>query len=308
MEETILAIVNPVSAGGRTGKKWPKYFKKFQSCGLSIKPVYTCYPGHATTIVRQGFKEGYKKVMAVGGDGTINEVVNGFFKGKDLINPEARLIVFSRGTGSDFIKSLGITSKFKDIINIIKNGEVEFIDVGLVTYVTHKGNRDSRYFINLADVGIGSETVYEVNKGDKVLGGPITYLLGLFKVLARYKNKVIKLIVDEKEILNERINSIMVANGKYFGGGIKIAPTASLRDGLFDLVVLKDLNRKEILSNLVKAFKGLHLSHPKVDSLSCQKVIIDSGEQVLLEIDGESIGRLPATFEIIGRRLPVLLV
>mgnify|MGYP006283932381 CR=1 FL=1 len=306
--EKIFTVINPVSANGRTAKIWPEYREVLQKKGYQIDSVMTNYPGHATQIVREAIREGYEFIMSVGGDGTVNEVVNGFFCGQRLINPEAKLIVFSQGTGSDFIKSLGLSNGLNPLLRVLERGEVNLIDLGLITYVTNQGSKNTRYFINLTDAGIGGATVDRVNKSSKFYGGFLTYLIGALKTLIKYDNKRFRLYIDGKKKKEEIINSIMIANGNYFAGGMKIAPGADLVDGLFNIIVLGDLSKLEIVTNLYRAYKGTHLSHPKISVFQGKKIRIESDQEVLLNVDGESLGRLPAEFEMFTRKLPVLLV
>ncbi len=308
MNERIFTVVNPVSGNGKTGKIWPDYERLFLDQGLQIDSTYTLEPDHATRLVREAINKGYKMIMAVGGDGTINEVVNGFFYQGQIIDPAVKLITFSQGTGSDYIRSLGISRRAEELTRIIKGKRVSFFDLGKVTYVTHFGERACRYFVNIADAGIGAETAYLVNQNSKRMGGLISYLVGLLKTLKNYENKLIELTVDGYKVLSEIINSVIIANGEFFGGGMQIAPEADLKDGFFNIIILKDLNRFEIITNLIKAYRGNHLSHPKIDVVYGREINIDSKERVLIEMDGEVIGRLPASFEILDRKLPVMVV
>lgn len=305
MKDRVLAIVNPVSGNGKTGKAWPGFAERFRRAGIAFDTVYTGWPKHATELARKGLKQGYSRIMAVGGDGTVNEVVNGFFEDEHLLVSDSRLIVFSRGTGSDYIKSLGITNRVEEIIRVIKRDRVKFIDLGLVTYVTHSRNREERYFINVADMGIGGETTNLVNRSSKLFGGLLTYLFGALRVLITYQNKVMKLTIDGEEILPERLNSVMVANGEFFAGGMRIAPGADLEDGRFNILKIGDLTKFEFITNIIKAYRGTHLTHPKVNYVCGRELSIDSEERVLIEVDGETVGYLPAKFKILEKRLPV---
>jgi len=303
MREKILTIVNPVSGNGKAGRLWPGFARSFARAGIELNVCFTRGPGDATRIAREGLNHGFRRIMAVGGDGTANEVVNGLL-GHDEINlPE--LIIFSQGSGCDFIKSLGISNQVEDIIDIIKRNRVKYIDLGLVTYVTHTGEKARRYFINIGDIGIGGETTELVNHSSKLLGGLLTYLLGALRVLLTYQNKCIKLVIDDKTILEKRVNSILVANGIFFAGGMPIAPGAKLEDGLFNIIVIGDLGKIEFLTNLIRAYRGTHLTHPEVSFFYGRKIEVSSEERVLIELDGEAVGLLPASFQILPGKLPV---
>lgn len=305
MQGKMMVIVNPVSANNRTGKLWPGYQERLKQAGIEFETVYTEYPRHAMSLAAEGLAKGFKRVMAVGGDGTANEVINGLLKREDLMTPQFGLIIFSQGTGCDYIKSLGISNQLEDIIKIIKEGTTRLVDLGLVTYVTQESKAESRYFINLANLGIGAETVYLVNKSTKFLGGFWTYLFGVLRAVFTYHNKQVRLVIDDHQILNEKINSVMVAKGEYVGGGIKIAPGSRLDNGKFKLIVLGNFGKLEIIANLAKAYRGLHLSHPKVSQFWGSRVSLESSEKMMIELDGEIVGFLPAHFEIQIKRLPI---
>ncbi|MGM0437966.1 MAG: diacylglycerol/lipid kinase family protein [Bacillota bacterium] len=308
LADKIFTVVNPVSANGRTGKKWPDIAEYLKNNNIDFVFRKSEYSEHAVAMVREALRSGYKYIMSVGGDGTANEVVNGFFEKGHLINPEANLIIFSRGTGSDFIKSLGINNSKKEIIDIIKKGRKKLIDIGKVEYINNQNYKAERYFINISDAGIGGETVAYVEQGSKFFSGKLTYLFGALKSLVFYKNKKFKVKIDNKEIFTHKATSILVANGSHFAGGMKIAPEAEVDDGLFNLIVLGDLNKFEIITNLYKAYSGNHLSHPKVECYQGKDIEITSKEKVFLNIDGEAVGKIPAHFKIIPKKIGVLIL
>lgn len=308
LSEKILAVVNPVSADGKTGRVWPDLADYFFDKEIPIIPVRTEYPQHSVNIVRKALELGYENIMSVGGDGTANEVVNGFFRDGRLINPKARLIIFSRGTGSDFIKSLGIDNSKREILKIIRDGRKKMVDIGEVSYRRYNGNKAQRYFINISDAGIGGATVLRVNNSSKYFGGILTYLFGIFKTLFLYNNRNFRLRIDGKKVLDRKVNSIIVANGSYFAGGMKIAPEAVIDNGLFNIVVLGDLTKVEIILNLYKAYSGSHLGHPKIAKYQGKDIFIETDQETFLNIDGESAGKLPARFRIFPAKLPVLII
>jgi len=306
-ENTIYTIVNPMSSNGKTGKRWPRYRKKFKEAGLDLHIKETHYPGHAVNLTKRGLNNGYKTIMAVGGDGTVNEIVNGFFEDGELIDNEAALLIFSQGTGSDYIKSLGLNKQIETVVNVYNRYQKRWVDIGKIKYNDFDQKETERYFVNTADVGIGGETVEYVNRASKLMGGILTYLFGAVRTLIKYENKVMKLDVDQNEIRNSLTNSVMVSLGKYFAGGMPIAPEAEIDDGYFDILILGDFSKRETLLNLYRAYQGTHLDYPKIDYLKGKHVKIDSQERVLIDIDGESAGMLPAEFSIHQERFPVLV-
>ena len=305
--EKILAIVNPVSNNGKTEDNWPKYSKIFINSGLKIEERFSKYPLHASKIAREAVKNGYSYIMVVGGDGTVNEVVNGLIDNDKLYSKEIKLIIFSQGTGSDLIRSLDLSSKPEKIVELIKRRQIKNIDIIKADYIDHSGRQSSRYFINAADCGLGAEVAARVNRSKKLLDGSISYFFAVFSALYKYNNKNVIIKADGNKIYEGLINTAVAANGKYFGGGIKVAPEAELESGKINFVLLKDFSKFGIAVNLVKGYKGSHLNHPLVESLNAQNISIYTDDIINLEVDGENIGRAPLTFSIIKEKLPVLV-
>ncbi|MFW5981796.1 MAG: diacylglycerol/lipid kinase family protein [Halanaerobiaceae bacterium] len=303
-----MAIVNPVSANGKTAELWPRYEAYFKKQGINLEKRFTSYPGHAIELAMEYAEDGYDRIMAVGGDGTINEVVNGLYSSNNqLINEKSRLIVFSQGTGCDYIRTLGIGNNVEDIVDIIKRDKLSMLDLGQVAFINYRGVQEKRFFVNLSDTGIGAATAKLVNESSKRLGGLLTYLLGIIRTLIVYKNREMKISIDGELKYNQVLNSLIIANGKYFGGGIKIAPEAELDSGTFNIVALKNFSKIDIIANLIRAYKGTHLSHPRVESLEASEILIESAHSLDLEVDGESLGTVPARFKVHKALLPVLI-
>jgi YegS/Rv2252/BmrU family lipid kinase len=292
------AVVNPRSANGSTKKRWPEYLIRLRESGYLIDFAYTTKPGDATRITQRVLKEGYSQIIAVGGDGTTNEVVNGFFFDDQQINTEAELAIFSHGTGGDLIRTLQISKGIEGFLEILQRGQKRLTDVGEVFFQDKDGQLAHRYFLNVADVGLGGETVDRVNRQSKLLGGKLSFLIGSVLSILRYHNKVMSCEIDGKLIFEGRLNSIMVANGQYFGGGMMIAPHAEIDDGLFDVVCLGDFSTLMLLRHLPKIYKGTHLEIPGVTVYRGRAVIITTVEKALLDLDGEQPGQAPLTFSI----------
>ena len=302
----ILAIINPVSAGSKTEKIWPKYKEIFLNADINLDEVFTTHPEHAVQIAQEAAKNSYNYVMAVGGDGTVNEIINGLIIADGLNNIGTKLIIFAQGTGSDLIRSLDISSDINDVIEIIERKKVKYLDVVKAEYLSHSGEEKSRYFINVGDCGLGAEVVYRVNKSKKIIGGSFSYLLAVFTTLIKFKNKSAELIVDGKKAFTGNLSNVIIANGKYFGGGIKVAPQAELDNGKLNIILLKDFKKLAIAYNLFKAYDGKHLDHPLVESLTAKTIKISSEEKIALEIDGETIGTSPVSFSVFKQKIPIL--
>lgn len=307
MDDKIFFVVNPVSAGKKTVKEWPSFEKQLKEKGIKFDWAFTDYPEHATNITREVLKSGYDLVVSVGGDGTINEVVNGFFEMDSPINPKAKLAVFSRGTGSDFIRSLGIKKGFGDFYSLLQRNNVQKFDVGRATFCKESGEEASKFFLNVADVGLGAETTRRVNKTKKHLKGFFAFLIGAMLTIFKYHSRLITLEIDGQQVKSEMINSVVIANAKYFGGGMYISPMSMSDDGLLDIIVIGDLNRLELISNFHLIYKGKHLTHPKIATYQGKKIRIISEPVGLLELDGEQLGTAPAYFEIIPQAINLLV-
>jgi YegS/Rv2252/BmrU family lipid kinase len=303
----IFFIVNPVSAGKKTLKEWPVFEIKLKEKGFKFDWIFTEYPEHATIITREVIKSGYDLIVSVGGDGTMNEILNGFFENGNLINTEAKLAVFARGTGCDFIRSFGIKRGFENFVKILEKNEVQKLDVGKVSFLHTSGQVVTKHFLNISDVGLGGETTKRVNKTKKHLKGFLAFLIGAMLTILKYRNKTIKLEIDGKVVKHEKINSVIVANAKYFGGGMYISPNSEVNDGLLDIIIIGDFNTLELIRDFHLIYNGKHLTHQKICHYKAKKVKITSEPVALLEFDGEQQGTTPAEFEIIQQAVKVLI-
>lgn len=292
------AVVNPASANGQTRKIWPKIYKRLIEQGINVEYGYTSGPGEATTLTRQALHN-YSQILSVGGDGTLNEVVNGFFIDQKPINPDASLAILSHGTGGDFLRTLNQKRGLPSLLEVLRREHITPIDCGIAQYQDASGVLHHRYFLNVADVGLGGETVDSVNRRSKFLGGKLSFLLGSVLSIFAYENKTMKCVIDGKVVVNGRTNSIMVANGRFFGGGMMIAPNADLADGLFDVVVLGDLSISKILRHMPKIYQGTHLDVSGVTVYRGKEVSIISNPSAFLDLDGEHPGFTPVHFSLI---------
>ena len=305
--DKIYAIVNPVSANGTTSKEWPVFKNILLEKGYELEDVYTEYPGHGTELSRQALKTGWSTIMSVGGDGTMNEVMNGFFEAGGPVAENSRLIVFSRGTGCDFIKSLNINKGVEDLLSILERNEEKLIDIGRADIDGRDGIVTTRYFANVADIGIGAETANRVNKHSKRLKGKLSFLLGTATTLMLYRNKELEVTIDDETVINEKMSLVVVANGKYFGGGMKVAPEAVLDDGLFDVIIFGDLSKPDFIRSFPLVYEGRHMSHPKLRLIRGSRVKVTSGGTALVELDGEIPGYDDVVFTIMPKALKLLV-
>jgi YegS/Rv2252/BmrU family lipid kinase len=304
----VAAIVNPRSGGGRTGRAWRLIATALERELGPVRAHFTA--SHSTSrflpaaeLTRQALKDGAQLVIAVGGDGTIDEVVNGFFENGAAINPEAHLAILNTGTGGDFRRTFDVTEDIEENAKRIASGATRVIDLGRLTFVNEDGGEATRYFNNIASFGLSGEVVRAVNRAkiSKLFGGSFAFLWATLSTAFRYRTKPVRLVTDAgfDEVLN--IGTCAVANGKFFGGGMKIAPDAEPDDGLFDIIVMRDTTFGDMLSGAGALREGTHVTHEKVMHLRARTLTATptGSEPVLLDVDGEAPGRLPARFEIL---------
>ncbi len=290
-------IVNPNSANGSTGRHWPSIKDKLTDSLGTFDFKLTTRCGEATELAREACAKDYEMVIAVGGDGTNNEIINGFFDGERRIDPEMNFGFICSGTGGDYRKTFGWDTSVEKAIERLVGRETRPVDIGRFTYIDHKDKERLGYFVNIASFGIGGLVDYYINNSSKALGGKLSFLLNTVKAMWNYNNKPVKITVDDDDSLELDIYSVAVANGQYFGGGMHMAPEAKPDDGLFDIVVMKAFSKLEILTKGRLIYKGTHVNLPEVISMRGKKVTATSNEEVLIDIDGEHLGRLNCTFE-----------
>jgi YegS/Rv2252/BmrU family lipid kinase len=303
MEEMRL-IINPVAANGAVGKKWPRIKRLLEERKVPFSFHLTEGRGHAIALAQEARKAGYTTIIVVGGDGTLNEVVNGLVE-EGRIAPEVRLGVIPGGTGADFRRTMGIPLDYSHACECVLKGETRLIDLGEIECTGPEG-KHCRYFANVAGLGFDGEVAERVNRISKAPGGTIPYLTGLFITLVGYQNKNIRFWLDGEE-RRGRFNSVIVANCRYLGGGMFVAPNAQPDDGLFDVIVLGDLGHIEFAVNVPKVYNGTHLTHPKVSSYRAHEMRVEAAEHMLLQADGELVGEAPATFRILPQALRVVV-
>jgi len=285
-------IVNPVAGAYSTRRKWPQISKLLKHIGLSFDYEYTEGVGHAIELARAATSEGCPYLVAVGGDGTVHEVANGILSAKGL--HDTALGVISTGTGSDFIRSVGIPRDFAAACSFLTSSKRLEIDVGVVEY-QRGGKVGQRFFINAAGVGFDATVVEATERLPKYFGGTVPYIFGLLRSLFGYRNKPVTLSVGS-QVDEARILSVVVANGCYFGGGMNMAPQAEFGDSLLDVVIVGDMGKFELLKALPTVYNGTHINHPKVRMEKAEKITVCSSERLLVHADGELLGEGPASF------------
>jgi YegS/Rv2252/BmrU family lipid kinase len=303
-----LVIVNPRSAGGRTGDRWPQLREILHEAYGAFEAKTTSAPGEATTLTREGLKEGFERVLAMGGDGTINEVVNGFFDGEKPVRPEAAFGLLPAGSGGDFRKTIATPKDFGEAARRLREALPRPIDVGRLRYIGADGAPGERRFVNIASFGLSGLVDRLVNSSSKPLGGTIAFATATLRATLAYRAPAVRLSLDGGPAREGRINTVAVANGRYFGSGMKVAPHAELDDGQFDVVTMGELSKMDVLLRGLDIYSGKHLSHTNVSVHRARHVEAApvEGDEVLLDVDGEQPGRLPATFDLLPGAVNVL--
>lgn len=298
-------ILNPAAAGGRLGKRVGQWTDAFHAYLGAYELFMTRRPGHATELARQALLSGCDRIVSVGGDGTHCETANGFFSERRLIRPESHLAIVPYGTGTDFSRTLGIPRGLA-ALDRIPRARIVRIDAGCATFQSPSGEAGMRHFLNIADFGAGGEVVRRVNQTSKYCGGFPSFLYGVVSTLITFRNPWVHIQIDDV-VLEGAFNNVIIANGQYYGGGMHAAPHARLDSGLFEVYLIGDVRRIEALVNLPKLYRGRLDRAGKVRHFCAKRIIARAETAVLLNLDGEQPGRLPATFEILPRALPVLV-
>jgi len=294
-------IVNPNAGAGATARRWPQVKELLRQSGVRFDYELTEAPGHATDLARSAAEKGYELVVSVGGDGTMNEIVNGLYE--FCSDGRVMLGIISTGTGSDYIRTLGIPRSCKDACCCLSNPRRMVVDLGAVEYVSN-GQTARRIFVNFAGLGFDAEVVRITAQKFKSLGSMLSYLAGVLTCLLRHRNKDIVLRFDG--VTEERrVCEVLVCNGRYGGGGMLPAPDADVADGLFDVLIIEDASRLDLLWSLPRIYRGTHLTHPKVAMKQARNIEIDTLEELLVQADGELLGKAPARVWVLPAALTI---
>ena len=289
-------LVNPASANGSTGRRWPVLARRAADLGLRGDALLSERPGQLTELAAEAVRTGATRLVVVGGDGTVYEVVNGVLGAG---GGDVEIAVLSRGTGTDFARSLGLPRKFDEAVRVALHGRVRTIDAGRATF--HHGEA---WFANFAGAGISGAIARDANASSKALGGRASFMVSTVKVFARWKSADVEAVVGA-ESRRGRMFEIVAMNGPYAAGGMRIAPDASLDDGLLDCVLFGDVTKLDFVTTFPKIYSGRHLAHPKIELVRGSTVSVESDPPLPVVLDGEQPGTTPARFEIVPGALRV---
>ena len=288
-------LVNPAAENGAAGRRWPELAHEAASLGLQGDTRFSERPGHLTELAREAAADA-DLLVAVGGDGTVNEVVNG------IAGLDVELALIPRGTGGDFVRTFGIPRKLDRAVEVALRGRTRAIDLGRGRYRSWAGEDEESYFANIASAGMSGAIAKRTNETSKALGGKVSYAWATVAVFSRWRSDEVRVRVDGTEQAG-RMHDVIVANGRYLGGGMKMVPEAEPDDGLLDVLLIGDLTKRDLLLTMPKTYRGKHLPHPKATLLRGTTVEIDAPEPLPVQLDGEQPGTTPVCFEIVPRAL-----
>jgi YegS/Rv2252/BmrU family lipid kinase len=300
-----MVIVNPNAGYGRGKTDWMIIKDQLGNNAISFDNLFTESPGHAIILVKDSIHKGYRNFIVVGGDGTLNEVVNGVFNQTICPTPEITVAMIPVGTGNDWGRMFHIPHGYNDAIKIIKDGKRILHDVGLATHST-PGREARRYFLNIAGLGFDALVVKRTNH-QKELGnhGKTIYLINLLRCLLQYRYLHATITIDEN-IVSREIFTISVGIGRFSGGGMQQTPNAIPNDGCFDMTIIKKIGKADIIWSLRRLYDGTLLQHPKTENFRGKIISIQSSRELLLEADGELLGQTPVTFTILPQSLGII--
>jgi len=299
-------IVNP-NAGKRKGEKdWLEIAALLTAAGIEFASMFTEHRGHAVVLTRKYVENGFRNIIVVGGDGTLNEVVNGIFTQAHVPAEKITLAMIPVGTGNDWCRMFNIPGDYKQAINLITKRKIFVQDIGTIKYISAEGEEKTRYFINMAGMGFDAMVAEKTNH-QKDLGksNPLSYVSNILSSLFAYSSTKVTILFDNQKVVSD-IFSMSVGICQYNGGGMKQAPKALPDDGLFDLTLIKPIGKFKIIRNIINLFDGSFTRLPEVSTFRSSKIIIHSEPPMYLEADGESLGHTPFVFNIQPQSLNIV--
>lgn len=306
-----LVVVNPKASVGKSGKDWPQIRQILINDGIEFDDVLTEYPRHAIEIVRNAIVEkGYRKFIAVGGDGTNNEVINGIFTQDAVPTTEITMAAMPIGTGNDWRRTFDIPLEYDKVAKIIKAGHTYAHDIGKLTYYDD-GNTGIRYFLNAAGTGLDEMVCHSTNRmKQQGKGGTIRYLISLVKCMLTYKVTRIQLTIDDELVFDDYILNLSIGNGRFNGGGMMTMPKAIPNDGLFDVTVIKKVSIFKFAANVKNVYDGSFIK--KIDEVKTFRgkrihIVSIPPHSLKVETEGENLNNSPFDFEVLPKAINMVI-
>ncbi len=301
-----LVIVNPNAGVGKGGRDWDEISKLLEKHEFEFEAVFTEKRNHAINLVQEKIREGYEKIIVVGGDGTMNEVVNGIFIQKHLPTTDIKLGMISVGTGNDWVRTFDVPVNYEEAIKVIKAEKTFIQDAGKIKYYSET-IKMKRYFVNMAGLGFDAIVAQRTNADkDKGRKNPVLYLKNLILSLFSYKSLNANVTIDGKK-LSDKIFSVGIGIGKFNGGGMQQAPGAIPNDGLLSLTLIKHMSLLRVAASVRRLYNGTIEKHKKVDTFLAKHIKFDSKTPLMLEADGEFLGQTPLEVEIVPESIKVII-
>jgi len=292
-------VVNPASGAGKGYRLWDQISSALKRSIGSFDFAFTDHPGHGTSLTRRALRKGYDLIVAVGGDGSINEVVNGFFEGVQTISSNAVMGLIPTGTGSDFFRTLNMSGDLEDCCARLAGDGNHRIDVGYAQFIDRQGDAKSRIFLNVLSLGCGGEVAREMERVSKIFGGRFAYKWASIKTLVKFKDKTVQFQFDGDKGQTLLVTNLSICNGQYFGGGMWVSPSARIDDGKLNVTRWSGFTLMDFIFKQRKIYDGSHLSDPGTQELQLENLIAESLETTLIEIDGEYVGTLPLNVKLL---------
>jgi diacylglycerol kinase (ATP) len=295
-------LVNPASANGSTGRRWPEIARQASARGLIGDALISEAPGHLSELAAGAVGDGAALLVVVGGDGSVHEVVNGLLasgQGNDV-----ELAVLPRGTGKDFVRSLRIPGDLQGAIDVARNGRPRAVDAGRARYTSWDGSPAEAYFANFGGAGISGAIARRANVSTKAMGGRMSFLWATVAVFAKWKSAAVTANVDGAERAGQMFE-VLAMNGDYAAGGMWVTPDAEPDDGRLDVLLIGDVTKADFVRTFPKIYRGKHLSHPKIELLHGAAVRVEAEVPLPIVLDGEQPGTTPVTFELVPQALRV---
>ncbi len=297
-------VVNPFSSGGKTGRRQPQILDQIaRRVGSDHSVFITTKPLDAEHSTRSAIEHGAELVLVVGGDGTVHEVVNGFARGGTMINSSCRLGIIGSGTAQDVIRSFRLPTKIDEQIETACGDDDRLVDVGKVSYLSKDGRIEEQLFFNECQQGIAAVVVQRFQAHHKWMGGFLGFGLTAVMTAARHREQAITVVIDDKPPITDSFLGVVVSNGGYAGGGMNFAPKASVDDGLLDIILMHKQRVPSRLLNFPKIYSGSHVDLSWISCYQGKNIRISSVEQVPIEADGEFLGFLPCTINVLSKSL-----
>lgn len=304
-----LAVVNLLSGSGKCARDWDHIAQILYAKGIEFDTVFTGYRFHAIELAQRGIEEdGYRNLIAVGGDGTIHEVANGILTQTSVDSTKVRMGVIAVGTGNDWVRSYGIPTDYEQAIDVIAAGKTFTQDVAKTTYVGRSGEQESRYCVNVAGAGMDAAVNLKVcQMKDKGKNGKMAYMMQLAKSVFGYRSCEMSVAVDGNKVEEGMIMSVSIGIGQYNGSGMRQLPLSTADDGLLDCTVIDTMSAPKIATVVGRLYDGKIYSVKKVHHHQGRVIEVGAGEVREVEVDGEPLGTTPVRYEVEDKRLTILV-